>query len=41
MTEEELKINLQKAQNGDQEAFGAIYDHFADKIYPLKFKSQV
>ncbi len=33
MIEEELKRNLQKAQNGDQEAFGAIYDHFADKIY--------
>ena len=33
MTEEELKQILQKAQNGDSEAFGFIYDHFADKIY--------
>jgi RNA polymerase sigma-70 factor (ECF subfamily) len=33
MTEEELKNCLQKAQSGDQEAFGRIYDHFADKIY--------
>lgn len=33
MTEEELKNWLQKAQSGDQEAFGRIYDHFADKIY--------
>lgn len=33
MTEDELKICLQKAQTGDQEAFGRIYDHFADKIY--------
>src|SRR3989344_7804810 len=33
MTEAELKIWLQKAQSGDQDAFGRIYDHFADKIY--------
>ncbi len=33
MTEEELKNWLQKAQSGDQDAFGRIYDHFADKIY--------
>ena len=33
MTEEELKIYLQKAQNGEQEAFGLIYDQFAEKIY--------
>jgi RNA polymerase sigma-70 factor (ECF subfamily) len=33
MTEAELKNYLQKAQAGDQIAFGAIYDHFADKIY--------
>lgn len=33
MTEAELKNYLQQAQNGDQEAFGAIYDHFAEKIY--------
>jgi RNA polymerase sigma-70 factor (ECF subfamily) len=33
MSEEELKNNLQKAQNGDQQAFAEIYDAFADKIY--------
>lgn len=33
MTDEELKNWLQKAQSGDQDAFGRIYDHFADKIY--------
>ena len=33
MTDNELKNSLQKAQNGDSEAFGFIYDHFADKIY--------
>lgn len=33
MTETELKNYLQKAQSGNQEAFGAIYDHFAEKIY--------
>ena len=33
MTEAELKQILNKAQNGDQEAFGLIYDHFSGKIY--------
>ena len=33
MTALELKNSLQKAQNGQEEAFGAIYDHFSDKIY--------
>ncbi len=33
MTEEQLKLILQKAQNGDSEAFAMLYDHFADKIY--------
>lgn len=33
MTEEELKEILQKAQDGDESAFGFIYDQFADKIY--------
>ena len=33
MTDEDLKLILQKAQNGDQEAFGLIYNHFAEKIY--------
>ena len=33
MTEEELKRILQKAQNGDSEAFGLIYEHFSEKIY--------
>jgi RNA polymerase sigma-70 factor (ECF subfamily) len=33
MTDEDLKITLQKAQNGDQEAFGLIYNHFAERIY--------
>lgn len=33
MTEAELKNYLQKAQSGDQNAFGAIYEHFAEKIY--------
>lgn len=37
MTDAELKIWLQKAQSGDQEAFGRIYDHFADKIYRFIF----
>ena len=33
MTEEELKISLKLAQNGNAEAFARIYDHFAGKIY--------
>lgn len=33
MTEEELKLILKKAQNGDSVAFGLIYDHFSQKIY--------
>jgi len=33
MTEEELKLALQKAQNGDSEAFAQLYDLFAEKIY--------
>ncbi|MEO8065626.1 MAG: RNA polymerase sigma factor [Candidatus Doudnabacteria bacterium] len=33
MSDAELKNHLQNAQNGDREAFGAIYEHFADKIY--------
>jgi len=33
MTETDLKNYLQKAQNGDQDAFAAIYDHFSEKIY--------
>jgi RNA polymerase sigma-70 factor (ECF subfamily) len=33
MTEEQLKSNLEKAQNGDQQAFALIYDHFSEKIY--------
>ena len=37
MNEEELKQILQKAQNGDQEAFALIYDQFADKIYRFIF----
>jgi RNA polymerase sigma-70 factor (ECF subfamily) len=37
MTEEQLKIILKKAQNGDGEAFGLIYDHFSVKIYRFIF----
>lgn len=37
MTEAELKKALQRAQSGDQDAFGWIYDHFADKIYRFIF----
>jgi RNA polymerase sigma-70 factor, ECF subfamily len=33
MTEEQLKEILQKAQDGDTEAFALIYDHFGPKIY--------
>lgn len=33
MTDAELKTHLQRAQIGDQIAFGLIYDHFAEKIY--------
>lgn len=33
MTEVELKNSLQKAQSGNAEAFGEIYEHFAEKIY--------
>ncbi len=33
MTEAELKNYLQKAQLGSPDAFGFIYDHFAEKIY--------
>jgi RNA polymerase sigma-70 factor (ECF subfamily) len=33
MNDTELKNYLQKAQNGQTDAFGLIYDHFSDKIY--------
>src|ERR1041385_6744647 len=33
MTEEQLKHILQQAQNGDETAFGLIYDHFSERIY--------
>jgi RNA polymerase sigma-70 factor (ECF subfamily) len=37
MTEEELKLYLNKAQKGDQEAFARIYDHFSVRIYRFIF----
>ena len=33
MTEQDLKLTLQKAQSGDSEAFGGLYDHFAGRLY--------
>ncbi len=33
MKSEELQPILAKAQKGDSEAFGLIYDHFSEKIY--------
>ncbi len=33
MQEEQLKDILKKAQSGNEEAFGLIYDHLAAKIY--------
>lgn len=33
MTEEQLKLILRRAQDGETEAFGLIYDHFSEKIY--------
>lgn len=33
MTETELKQILQKAQNGNTEAFARLYDEFAEKLY--------
>ena len=33
MTEEQLKQILRKAQDGETEAFGLIYDHFSERIY--------
>lgn len=33
MTEEQLKDTFKRAQRGDEEAFGLIYDHFAAKIF--------
>src|SRR3989344_2286637 len=33
MTEEQLKHNLQQAQNGDSLAFAEVYDHFSGRIY--------
>ncbi len=33
MTEEQLQDILKQAQNGDEAAFGLIYDHFAGKIF--------
>ena len=33
MTDEELKLNLKLAQNGDPGAFAHIYDHFSTKVY--------
>ncbi|OGE73746.1 MAG: hypothetical protein A3I07_03340 [Candidatus Doudnabacteria bacterium RIFCSPLOWO2_02_FULL_42_9] len=37
MKEELLKDIFKKAQSGDDEAFGLIYDHFAGKIYKFIF----
>ncbi|OGE83694.1 MAG: hypothetical protein A3B10_04545 [Candidatus Doudnabacteria bacterium RIFCSPLOWO2_01_FULL_44_21] len=37
MTEEELKQFLKQAQSGDSQAFGRIYDEFADKLYRFIF----
>ncbi|MBX4187166.1 MAG: RNA polymerase sigma factor [Candidatus Doudnabacteria bacterium] len=33
MTEEQLKEILRKAQGGNTEAFGLIYDHFGPRLY--------
>jgi RNA polymerase sigma-70 factor, ECF subfamily len=37
MNDTELQNLLRKAQNGDREAFGYIYDHFREKIYKFIF----
>lgn len=33
LTEEELQDLVRRAQDGDTEAFGSIYDHFIDAVY--------
>ncbi len=37
MNDTELQNLLKKAQKGDREAFGYIYDHFREKIYKFIF----
>src|SRR6186997_2352002 len=37
MTEAELKLIFQKAQNGDTEAFARLYDEFAEKLFRFIF----
>ncbi len=37
MTEEQIIKALKLAQNGDRQAFGELYDHFAEKIYRFTF----
>ena len=37
MTEEDLKNYLEKAQNGDTDAFARIYDLFFEKLYKFIF----
>ncbi len=37
MQEEHIKDTFKKAQDGNEEAFGLIYDHFAGKIYKFIF----
>lgn len=33
LNEGELQQRVEQAQNGDTEAFGAVYDHFFDQVY--------
>ncbi len=37
MTDQELENLLQKAQSGDREAFGFIFDEFSSKIYKFVY----
>ena len=37
MTDQELENLLRRAQNGDREAFGFIFDEFSQKIYRFVF----
>jgi RNA polymerase sigma-70 factor, ECF subfamily len=37
MTEQQLNEAFQKAQKLDREAFGRIYDHFAEKLYKFVY----
>ncbi len=37
MTEEQLQEAFEKAQKMDREAFGRIYDHFAERLYKFIF----